>query len=73
MNRKLQLMVLVLSGAILGIRAENWIKPHVTGMDQVSIRAEMQRSARLARESHRCIDWAYATRHEHLSWRSPLH
>ncbi len=71
MNRKLQSLALgsglLISGVVLGARAENWIRPDVTGLDRVSIRAEMQHSARLARESHWSIGWAYALRHEALS------
>lgn len=52
---------------MLGIRAQNWIRPNLKDMETASILAEVHRTSTLARESHWCIGWAYALRHEALS------
>jgi len=71
MNRKLRSLALrtglVLSGFVLGVNGENWIRPDLTGLDQASVRSAVQHDARQARDSHWVIGWAYAIRNAESS------
>ena len=59
--------VVMVGGVRLGAGAEAWIRPDLTTLAPAQIRAELQRTAKRARQWHWAVGWAYAQRHRSLS------